>query len=540
MDRLPDHINVVVIGAGPTGLTTANLLARYGVSVVVLDRAAAPFDLPRAIVLDDEGCRTLQVFGLHETYAGKANAATGSAYYDEAGQCFARTGAGIEAYGFAKRSYIYQPEMETALRARLAEQAPGALHYNAEVTAIEERGDHASVSVTTPDGSRQIRADWVLACDGGRSPTRERLGIAMTGSTYGQDWIVVDTFNDPDQDQFSKFYCSNDRPQLTVPAPHGGRRYEFMMLPGETSDAVLDDAFIADLLRPYRGTVAAGDIVRKTVYTFHARIAERFRAGRVLLLGDAAHLTPPFAGQGMNAGLRDAHNVAWKVASAVLGGASDALLDSYYDERRDPAWDMIQLAVAMGEIVMPLDPAALEFRRLLLRALEPFPKVRDYLIQMRFKPRPRYAKGAFAGLDAPEFDSDLTGEMIPQPWVQGAGVQGAGGKTRLDDLLGPGFALITQDDAGESAVQRLGLDRLAGLPLRHLRLDFAGDSAPAPHRATPLDAAIARPLRTHRDRVMLIRPDRYCAASFPPSALAAGLADYGHLLGAGGAGVTPR
>lgn len=535
MDHLPDHINVVVIGAGPTGLTAANLLARYGVSVMVLERAAAPFDLPRAIVLDDEGCRTLQVFGLHETYLRQASAATGSAYYDEAGHCFARTGAGIEAYGFAKRSYIFQPEMEAALRARLTEQAPGALHYNAEVTAIEERGDHACVSVTTPDGTRQIKADWVLACDGGRSPTRERLGIAMTGSTYGQDWIVVDTFNDPDQDQFSKFYCSADRPQLTVPAPHGGRRYEFMMLPGETAATVLSDAFIADLLRPYRGTVTARDIVRKTVYTFHARIAAQFRAGRVLLLGDAAHLTPPFAGQGMNAGLRDAHNVAWKVACAVHGGASENLLDSYFDERRDPAWDMIQLAVAMGEIVMPLDPAALEFRRLLLQALEPFPKVRDYLIQMRFKPRPRYAKGVFVGLERPEFEGDLTGEMIPQPWVQSAG-----SKIRMDDLLGPGFALITQDDAGESAVQRLGKDRLAGLPLRHLRLDFAPGTAPVQHRASPLDSTIALPLRTHRDRVMLIRPDRYCAASFHPAGLAKGLAEYGQLLGVGGAGETRR
>lgn len=530
MNRLPDRINVVVIGAGPTGLTAANLLARYGVPVVVLDRAAAPFELPRAIVLDDEGCRTLQVFGLHETYVAQASAATGSAYFDETGHCFARTGAGNETYGFAKRSYIYQPEMEAALRARLAEQAPGALHYNAEVTAIEERGDHAVVSVAIPDGTARIRADWVLACDGGRSPTRERLGIAMSGSTYGEDWIVVDTFNDPDQDQFSKFYCSSERPQLTVPAPHGGRRYEFMMLPGETSDAVLSDAFIADLLRPYRGTVAARDIVRKTVYTFHARIAERFREGRVLLLGDAAHLTPPFAGQGMNAGLRDAHNVAWKVACAVRGGASERLLHSYFNERRDPAWDMIQLAVAMGEIVMPLDPAALEFRRLLLRALEPFPKVRDYLIQMRFKPRPRYTQGAFVGLDAPEFESDLTGEMIPQPWVQGPG-----GRTRLDDLLGPGFALITQDDAGESAVQRLGQAGLAGLPMQHLRLDTAAGTTPRPHHVRPLDVALSRPFQTHRDRVLLIRPDRYCAASFPPDRLEEGLAAYARLLGTGAA-----
>jgi 3-(3-hydroxy-phenyl)propionate hydroxylase len=528
MSRLPDRISVVVVGAGPTGLTTANLLAKYGIGVIVLDRAPAPLDLPRAIVLDDEGARTLQAFGLQYVSAAKGRPATGARYYDEEGQCFAETGTGIESYGFPKRCFIFQPELEKALRDRLDEQAPGALHFGAEVTAIENLGDHAMVQVTTTNGAHRITADWVLACDGGRSPSRERLGISMVGKTYGEDWIVIDTQDDPDQDPFSKFYCSRERPQLSVPAPHGGRRFEFMMLPGETPEKVLEAGFVAELLRPYRGTVVEGDILRKTVYTFHARIANSFRKGRVLLLGDAAHLTPPFAGQGMNAGLRDAHNVAWKVASVVSGGASSDLLDTYFDERRDPAWDMIQLAVAMGEIVMPLDPAALEFRRLLLKALEPFPKVRDYLIQMRFKPRPRYQRGAFVGLDAPEFEADLTGEMIPQPWVETVE-----GRCRLDELLGPGFALIVQDDAGATEVARLGATRFAGLPLQSIRLDFGGDRRFEEGAVRPSDAAIARPLRTHRDRVLLIRPDRYCAASFATETLADGLAAYERILGIG-------
>lgn len=529
MNRLPDRVSAVVIGAGPTGLTAANLLACYGIEVLVLDRAVAPLDMPRAIVLDDEGSRTLQAIGLHETYVAKARAATGSRYYDEDGQCFAETGAGIESYGFAKRSYIFQPEMELALRERLAELAPDALHFGAEVTAIENMGDSAVLTVVTPDGEQRLTADWVFACDGGRSPTRERLGIAMHGKTFGEDWIVIDTRDDKDQDPFSKFYCHRDRPQLSVPAPNGGRRYEFMMLPGETQKSVMDADFVASLLRPYRGTVSEDAIIRKTVYTFHARIAERFRQDRFLLLGDAAHLTPPFAGQGMNAGLRDAHNVAWKVASVIRGGSSPDLLDSYFAERRDPAWDMIQLAVAMGEIVMPLDPAALEFRRLLLRALEPFPKVRDYLIQMRFKPRPRYLQGVFIGLDTPEFDADLTGEMIPQPWVRTNQ-----GRERLDELLGLGFALIAQDDKGAAAAAGIGRVTLAGLPLRIVRLDNWDNQAPIAGVAQPLDATIARAFRTHRDRVLLVRPDRYCAASFSPEQLLVGITRFERLLGVPG------
>ena len=138
--------------------------------------------------------------------------------------------------------------------------------------------------------------------------------------------------NDPDQVRFSRFFCSNQRPHVSIPAPKGGRRYEFMLLPGETCDQALADGYVENLLKPYR-SIEPQDILRKTLYTFHARIAQTWRVDRVFLAGDAAHLTPPFAGQGMNAGLRDAANISWKIATVLLGGASDAVLDSYQAER---------------------------------------------------------------------------------------------------------------------------------------------------------------------------------------------------------------
>ncbi|MGX1099868.1 bifunctional 3-(3-hydroxy-phenyl)propionate/3-hydroxycinnamic acid hydroxylase [Amorphus sp. MBR-141] len=522
MANYPAEVAAIVVGAGPTGLTTANLLAAYGVDCLVLEREPAPLDLPRAIVLDDEGARTLQVFGLDRTYIARTRTGNGSRYYADDGSCFAETGAGPSTYGFPKRNFIFQPELEEALRGRLEEQAPGSIRFSSEVVAIDDAPDHALVSVRDADGRiHRIRTQWVLACDGGRSPTRERLGIEMVGSTYAQDWIVIDMVNDPDQTAFSKFFCSSTRPAVSVPAPHGGRRYEFMVLPGESREDVLDAEFLATLLRPFR-TYDDAEVLRKTVYTFHARIAQRFRAGRTLLLGDAAHLTPPFAGQGMNAGLRDAQNVAWKVAAALGGGADAAVLDSYDDERRKPAWDMILLAVTMGNFVMPIGEEHLKFRELLMKALEPFPGVRDYLIQMRFKPKPRYLSGLFLNLDAPEFEASLVGEMIPQPILH----RGEG--TLLDSLLGPGFALISQSDAGRQALAGYGPSACLGLPLAKVHL--GSDAAQGGAQDWPRGDAIARPLLTHRDRIMLVRPDRYCAASFAPDDLASQMERYRLML----------
>lgn len=519
MTQLTSEIPVVIIGAGPTGLTTGLLLASYGVRSIILERNKVPLDIPRAIVLDDEGARTLQIFGADKTYVAGTVVGNGAEYVDDAGQQFGRVGAGPETYGFPKRHFINQPEMEAALRACLSHTDLCDLRFSHEVTALNEAGTHVSVQVTDDSGAAHlISAQYVVAADGGRSPTRESLGIAMRGSTYEQDWIVIDTVNDPDTANYTHFYCSNARPHVSVPAPNGGRRYEFMVLPGETHDDVLQEAFIAELLAPFR-TISAKDLVRKTIYTFHARMAERWREGRIFLAGDAAHMTPPFAGQGMNAGLRDAANISWKLACVLNGGAADAILDSYDAERRNPAWAMIQLAVVMGDVVMPIEQDQLAFRQQLMKAIAPFPAVQDYLLHMKFKPRPRCDTGLFLNLDQGALEADLVGEMIPQP-----DVTLNGHSLKLDTVLGNGFALIAQDAAGAAAIGSLEDTQFLGLPLGRIYLPYR-DTSDAREMAYAADARV-KLLRTHRDAVLLVRPDRYCAAAFEPGKLAEGLARY--------------
>ena len=525
MKTYPSHIPVVIVGAGPTGLSTGLLLAQYGIRSLILERNSAPMDIPRAIVLDDEGARTLQCFGADRTYVSTTIQGEGAEYIDDSGITLGRVGSGEETYGFAKRHFINQPEMEAALHDHIRAEPLCEMGFDSDVTNVADTGDRITIDVTDADGnSHQIDADYTVAADGGRSPIREALGIEMTGSTYAQDWIVIDTMNDPESIRHSKFICSIERPHVAVPAPNGGRRYEFMLLPGETHEEVLQPAFIKSLLAPYR-EIEPQDIIRATIYTFHARIADQFRKGRIFLAGDAAHLTPPFAGQGMNAGLRDAQNLTWKLACVLNGDASDDILNSYFDERRDPAWAMIQLAVVMGDVIMPIDPEQLAFRSHLMKSLAPFPGVQDYLLKMKFKPRPRCDQGLFIDLNDQPFEGSLVGEMIAQPDV-GTGADAV----KLDSLLDNGFALIAQDSVGADAMAAIPDTYLAGLPLAKLVLHTGAAIGSSDAHYIVSDPR-AKPLRTHRDQIILIRPDRYCAAAFAPVDLADGLRQYASVLG---------
>ena len=504
------HVPVVVVGAGPVGLAVANLLAQDGIEVVVVERNASTVDHPRAIVLDDEGARTLQAFGAADSFLRHTIEGDGARYFDDSGHCFGIVGAGPRTYGFAKRHFMYQPELEVALVDNLKRFPDAELRFGWNVTGLNQDGAGVTIACDTPEGNRTIRCDWLLACDGGRSPIRQWLGIDFVGSTYQQDWIVLDLKADPDHVNYSRFFCSTARPAVSVPAPRGGRRYEFMLLDGETGAEMLTDESIARLIAPYR-EFTKDDIIRRAIYTFHARIASRMRQGRVLLLGDAAHLTPPFAGQGMNAGLRDAHNVAWKLGLLVKGLADASVLDSYDEERRKPAWAMIQLAVAMGQVVMPKGADQIAMRGMLLKMLEAFPGAQDYFLQMRFKPAPRYDGGLFVDIDRQPYEASLVGQMLPQPLVKLA----SGRSVRFDEVLGSGFALIAQSESDASALAALThpLWQQIKPALVHLGVEKAASARDPVVGVTAADDFV-RPLRTHRDQILLVRPDRYVAGAF--------------------------
>jgi 3-(3-hydroxy-phenyl)propionate hydroxylase len=515
---------VLIVGAGPTGLTLANVLGQSGVDTVVIDRNASTVGEPRAVSIDDESLRTMQAIGL----AGEVlkNVVTGyGVHYITApgGRCFAKVEPTASEYGYPRRNAFRQPLLEASLREGLGRFASVRMWFGHTLDNFRQDANGVVATIVRSDGSQlRIEAGYMVAADGGRSPVRERLGVAMAGSTFKSRWLVVDTENDDDPFWQTRVYCDARRPVVDVPGPHRTRRYEVLLHPDEDAERAMQPARLAELLRPFRQGRPT-DIVRKVVYTFHARMAEKWRIGRVFLAGDAAHLTPPYAGQGLNSGIRDAHNLGWKLAAATAGTLSDAALDSYETERRPHAWSLIRLALNLGIVMAPrtrLQAWLVHTFFTLSGAIAP---IRDYFLQMKFKPKPYYAQG----LLGPGAASDGRGSMFAQPLVRTA----HGSEILLDEAIGHQFALIgyNQCPALEHPLWRaLGAVRLCIVSKER---DLSGIDLPAGAVAVcDQNDALRNFFSGRPGKIVLIRPDRYIAGCFAPAEEAAFAGAFAHSL----------
>ncbi|PRX92094.1 bifunctional 3-(3-hydroxy-phenyl)propionate/3-hydroxycinnamic acid hydroxylase [Paraburkholderia sp. BL25I1N1] len=510
----PRHLDetyfpVVVVGAGPTGLTLANLLGTYGVRTLTLERSANVLDEPRAVSIDDESLRTLQAANVVEDVVKQIVNGYGTWYYSWRGKKFAEVEPTTTEYGFQKRNAFRQEVLVGRLRDSLKRFEHASLWFEHEVVRFVDEGNSVLLTVKHADGIKHVRCDWLVACDGGRSGTREQLGISLVGKTYDKRWLIVDLVGRMSPFRHTRTFCDPARPAIRLPGPEGTLRYEFMLHDHEDPEKALDEACVRTWIRARDPGDADLPITRKVVYTFHARVANRWRAGRVLLAGDAAHLTPPFAGQGMNSGLRDVANLSWKLAAVVNSGFAPSLVDSYEEERRPHVWSLIQMAVRIGAFMQPKSAVNAMVMQAALKLVCLFPPARDYILHLKFKPKPRFQSGFFVGSAAASLPIPA-GQLLPQPLVE---LQG-GTAVRLDDVLGTGFAVVVASDAIVAEFRRI-LDG-ARVPYRVVKIVLKAEDFIVGHIQGGVDA-IARDsdgvlediMRKAGADVMFVRPDRY-------------------------------
>ncbi|MDQ0610874.1 3-(3-hydroxy-phenyl)propionate hydroxylase [Variovorax sp. W1I1] len=469
--------DVAIVGLGPTGATLANLLGAAGLSVVVLEREAGVFPLPRAIHFDGEVLRILQGAGLREQALAIARPGEqGMHFVNGAGETMLIRGgsAALGPHGCANNYYFHQPELEAVLREGLTRFANVDVRLRSEVTGVAQDAEGATLAVREA-GSGQTstaRARYVIGCDGARSPVRQHMGSAMLDLGLRQPWLVFDVvLRQPvDLPAHTVQHCDPARPMTYCNVVGDRRRWEIMVLPGDDHEALVQPESLWRLVAPWVRPDQAR-LERAAIYTFHSVIAQGWRRGRLLLAGDACHQTPPFLGQGMCAGIRDAANLAWKLEAVLARQASDSLLDTYESERAPHVRALIELAVRLGNIIQTTDPALAAKRDAKFRAGRP---------EIFELPPQVLGEGAF---DAQP--GSPAGRPFPQPRLQDGRL--------LDELLGRRSAVIGRHPALAAAAP--------ATVERWRRADAMVIDQP--------DATLRDWLDAQEAQAVILRPDRY-------------------------------
>ena len=494
--------DVVIVGAGPVGLSTAIALGQRGHSVVVLERWPQAYPLPRAVHFDHEVGRLLASCGIGDDLRAHSEPAEVYEWRNADGVVLLRFGRiGLGASGWPESSMFSQPDVEAALETRAAALPTVTIRRGVDVTGVTDHGD--GVEVHTADGTTHA-GRYVVGCDGANSTVRAQLGVEMVDLGFFHDWLIVDVILDEARvfDPLNVQVCDPARPTTMVSGGPGRRRWEFMALPGEDRNALKDIDRAWELLAPWDVTPHNARLERHAVYTFGARYATRWRVGRVLLAGDAVHQMPPFAGQGMCAGVRDAVNLSWKLDAVLSGHAPTALLDCFQTERLPSAIAAIEFSIELGKVICVADPAEAAARDAAMSAA-----VTDELTE------------------AAELPGITTG--VIHPAVSGAGslsVHGTSSGRWLDDVYPPGWRLVSlaaaadadpSGNANADPSDHLGID-----PDQRDWFTALGGTFVA---VTDPGAGLAEWFDRHGARHALVRPDFIVFGTAPDADDAAGL-----------------
>ena len=504
--------DVAIVGAGPVGLMIANYLGQCGVTVTLLEKLDSLIDYPRAIGLDDESLRAFQAVNLVDQVLPHTTPWHAMRFLTPKGRCFADIQPTTDEFGWSRRNAFIQPLADRVLFDGLKRFDNVKVLFGRELEGFTQNDKGVALTLKGSDGqTERLHAQYLIGCDGGNSLVRRNLNISFEGKTAPNQWIVVDIANDPLSTPHVYLCCDPVRPYVSAALPHSVRRFEFMVMPGETEVELSKPENLRKLLAKVIPDPDRIELIRSRVYTHNARLAGRFRKGRVLLAGDAAHIMPVWQGQGYNSGMRDACNLAWKLALVVKGLSTDALLDTYEQERRDHAKAMIDLSVLAGHVLAPPKRWQGTVRDGVSWLLNYVPPVKRYFVEMRFKPMPQYTRGA---LIAPTEKHSPVGKMFIQPRV----LTEAGSTVLLDEVIGKNFAIIAWgcdptwglNPAQLAQWQALGTRFIQVLP--DVQLKAASDAPAGVIRVGDTTGRLKEWFARGSSSIALLRPDRFLAA----------------------------
>lgn len=501
--------DLVIVGLGPVGAVAANLAGMWGLKTLAVDKLPDVYDKPRAFGLDHEVMRVFQNIGIASDIEHCVMPYRTSEYQTTGGAVLKRIAPAAPPHllGWAPNYVFSQPAVERALRERMKQHAGMNVQLETEVLGVEPAD--GGMRVTLRDGAggeREVTASYVLACDGGTSPIRTRLGLEMEDMQFDEPWLVVDVLvkdeHHPRLPQTNVQFCEVGRPSSFIVGPGTHRRWEFMINPDETPAEIAQPDNIRRLLQRWLEPHEY-EIWRAATYRFHALVLKSWRRGNLFFLGDAAHMTPPFMAQGMCQGIRDAANLVWKLALANKGVRSDALLDSYQEERIPHVRQTTQVAKELGKIICERDARTAAQRD--ARLQEEFARVGTVV-------RQSLIPGLASGLIADSARDRTAGSLFPQPWV----VDMHGREGRLDDFTGQGFCIVfaAHIDPAEMEHELAGWEQGVGVPLARVRL--AADAAQgreAAHDYRDRDGSLCDWMEQHGCSIVLVRPDHYVYGS---------------------------
>jgi 3-(3-hydroxy-phenyl)propionate hydroxylase len=500
--------DIAIVGYGPVGATAAALLGGQGLKVVVIERMAGIYDKPRAITADHEIMRVMQFAGIGNELGAHIRPHPGTQYLGVDGNPIKQTNVIPPPYplGWPTGIHFIQPEFEAMLRAAVARHDNVDVLLSHDLVGFEDFGARIALEVQdlTSGQTHSIETRYLLACDGANSTVRKRLGIGYEDLAFDEWWGVVDAWQrrpTPLPDMNTQ-YCWPSRPASAIVGPRNLRRWELKILPHEKPEEFHDQARVREVLADFVD-VDAFELWRSAVYRFHALVASSWCSNRIFLLGDCAHQMPPFLGQGMCAGIRDAGNLIWKILLVEQAGVSADLLRTYQDERKVHVQNVVAQAKDLGLIIGELDLAAAKARDIRLRAQRAGGEI------LRHRLIPPLTQGLIdrdqRGQPAPE-----AGTVFPQPRVETTD----GTVALMDDVLPPTFLIVSATPDAQSGLTERQVGVLRRLGARHVALRSRADAGskstpPDVIGLTAKDDLLADWLAETGAAAAVVRPDRY-------------------------------